>query len=221
MFNFVRLSDGGIARLHDVRPEVTILSDIADALLTDVPVDFKKFKQHRKIREAIARVVPGMEQLADIDVAKQEFHVRGRLLHAPEFKTDDGRARFCVGQMPDRPDVETLEKYPIRLMTVRSEGQFNTIIYEEKDSYRPARHRWSIMMNPGDMRRIGLNEGDTADIHSRYGRMNGVQVHGFDVPIGDAMAYFPEANVLIGREIDPRSKTPGFKSVAIAIDRID
>jgi hypothetical protein len=31
------------------------------------------------------------------------------------------------------------------------------------------------------------------------------------------MAYFPEANVLIGREFDPRSKTPAFKSVAVAI----
>jgi hypothetical protein len=31
------------------------------------------------------------------------------------------------------------------------------------------------------------------------------------------MAYFPEANVLIGKESDPRSKNPAFKSTAIAI----
>jgi hypothetical protein len=92
MFNYVRLSDGGIQRLDNVRPEVTILSDIADRLLPDSPVLFNTFKQHNKIRQAIAQTVPGMEQLADIDVAKQEFHVSGRLLHTPEFRTDDNRA---------------------------------------------------------------------------------------------------------------------------------
>jgi molybdopterin-dependent oxidoreductase alpha subunit len=215
MFNFVRLSDGGIERLSDVRPEVTILSDIAERLLPDAPVDFGTFREHRRIREAIARVVPGMEQLADIDVAKKEFHIRGRLMHTPEFKTDDGRAKFCVNATP-LPDREA-GNFPFTLMTVRSEGQFNTIIYEEKDSYRPAETRWSVMMNREDMRRLGLSDGETADIGSPHGRMDAVKVHAFDLPAGNAMAYFPEANVLIGREIDPRSKTPGFKSVAVSI----
>jgi anaerobic selenocysteine-containing dehydrogenase len=31
------------------------------------------------------------------------------------------------------------------------------------------------------------------------------------------MAYYPEANVLIGTEHDPRSKTPAFKSVPVKI----
>ncbi|MFA5494684.1 MAG: molybdopterin-dependent oxidoreductase, partial [Porticoccaceae bacterium] len=54
MFNYVRLSDGGITRLDNVRPEVAILCDIASRLLPDSPVDFTAFKSHRKIREAIA-----------------------------------------------------------------------------------------------------------------------------------------------------------------------
>ncbi len=217
MFNYVRLSDGGIRRIAGARPEVTILSDIADRLLTESPVDFKAFKQHVKIREVIARIVPGMEQLADIDVAKREFHVRGRLLHTPAFKTDSGRAKFCIGAIPARADRKLREQYPFQLMTVRSEGQFNTIIYEEKDSYRPTKNRWCVLMNAGDMRHLGLAEGNTASLRSRHGAMENVEVHAFDLPAGDAMAYFPEANVLIGRETDPRSKTPGFKSVAIAI----
>jgi len=47
--------------------------------------------------------------------------------------------------------------------------------------------------------------------------MDAVTVYPFDLPAGNAMAYFPEANILIGRATDPRSKTPAFKSIPIAI----
>ncbi len=39
----------------------------------------------------------------------------------------------------------------------------------------------------------------------------------FDLPDGDLMAYYPEANRLIGPDKDPRSKTPAFKSVPVDI----
>src|SRR5690606_14521135 len=60
MFNYVRLSDGGIARLANVRPETAILCDIAERLLPGSPIDFSAFKQHARVREAIARIVPGL-----------------------------------------------------------------------------------------------------------------------------------------------------------------
>src|SRR5690606_31258040 len=109
MFNYVRLSDGGITRLDNVRPEVAILCDIASRLLPDSPVDFTAFKSHRKIREAIAATVPGLEQLADIDVAKREFHVRGRILHTPVFHTPSGRAHFFRHTLGN---VAACQQYP-------------------------------------------------------------------------------------------------------------
>jgi anaerobic selenocysteine-containing dehydrogenase len=45
--------------------------------------------------------------------------------------------------------------------------------------------------------------------------MRELSVMAFDLPPGNLMVYFPEANALIGRETDPRSKTPAFKSVAV------
>ncbi|MEE8307170.1 MAG: FdhF/YdeP family oxidoreductase, partial [Gammaproteobacteria bacterium] len=140
MFNYVRLSDGGIDRLDNIRSEVEILSDVGSLLLDNSPVDFAAFKSHRKIRETIAEIVPGMEELASIDVAKQEFHVRGRLLHTPEFKTDDGKARFVTAPIPNRP-VANSDLPSFVLSTVRSEGQFNTIVYEYEDSYRGVKTR--------------------------------------------------------------------------------
>ena len=56
------------------------------------------------------------------------------------------------------------------LTTVRSEGQFNSIVYEEKDTYRGAQTRWCVMMNPDDMAELGLDEGQLADVRSAQGR---------------------------------------------------
>ncbi len=100
MFNYVRLSEGGVRRIANVMPETTILSTIGARMFPDARIDFAEFAKHRHIREAIAKVVPGMEDLADIDVAKREFHIRNRVLHAPKFGTEDGRAHFKVTPLP-------------------------------------------------------------------------------------------------------------------------
>lgn len=214
MFNYVRLSDGGIRRLDNVRPETFILTEIARRLLPASSIDFDAFQQHRTIREAIARIVPGMEDLADIDVAKREFHVRGRLLHTPHFNTPDGKAHFVTRPLPPHESAGSL-----LLTTVRSEGQFNTIIYERNDAYRGGADRWTVMMHADDIAAHGLSDGQTATLESDHGRMEGVTVRAIDIARGAVMAYYPEANALTGLTRDPRSKTPAFKSTPVRIVR--
>ncbi len=215
MFNYVRLSDGGIERIANVRSESAILADIAARLLPDCGVDFAEFRGHQRIRQAIARVVPGMEDLEDIDVARREFHVRGRLLHTPEFHTVDGRAHFVL---PPEQSTRQSDR-PFSLLTLRSEGQFNTIVYEESDSYRDVDSRWTVFLNAQDAEAFGFTEGEPVHLESDYGRMADVRVKLFDLPRGCAAAYFPEANVLASRATDPRSHTPCFKSIPVSITR--
>ena len=223
MFNYVRLSDGGIERIASVRSEVAVLAELASLLLPDSALDFSEFRRHRRVRQAIARVVPGMEALADIDIARREFVVSGRLLHTPAFKTENGRARFVVnGTSPSGRGLAFTAKdeegrRPFLLVSLRSEGQFNSIIYEEKDSYRGVEHRWTVLMNQQDVLEAGLTEGDRVDIESDYGSMKQVAIKYFNIPRGNMAAYYPEANVLASRQTDPRSHTPEFKSVAVAI----
>ena len=211
MFNFIRLSDGGINRLDNVRPESVILADLAARILPDSPIEFQAFKKHTTVRGAIAEIVPGMEDIANIDVAKQEFHIRGRILHVPSFKTPSGKAKFVSHALPSKPDNAA----PFILTTVRSEGQFNSIIYEEKDSYRGTETRWCAMMNAKDIAALGLSPGDAANLRSANGKMEGVKLYAFDIPRGNVMAYYPEANSLTGTEVDPRSQTPAFKSTPL------
>jgi len=213
MFNYVRLSDGGIRRLANVRPEVTIIADLATRVLPTCPIEFDAFKRHRKIREAIAEIVPGMEALRDIDIAKKEFHVQNRLLHEPLFKTKSKRARFVVRAVPSGRGAA-----PFTLTTMRSEGQFNSIIYEHKDHYRQTETRWAVLMNREDIAASGFREGGKATLRSAQGAMEAVTVYGFDLPRGDVMAYYPEANVLTSTAIDPRSQTPSFKSTPVWIE---
>lgn len=216
MFNYVRLSDGGIHRLANVRSEVAILAELGQRLLPKGPVDFAAFADHDAVRDVIAKTVPGLEALQDIAVARREFHVRGRLLHTPEFRTSSGRAHFRVRPLPPRgasPD------YPFQLATIRSEGQFNSIIYEETDSYRYDADRWSVLVSPDDLPRLGLRAGDRVTLRSASGEMRGLRVQPFDLPPGNLMAYYPEANVLTDRERDSRSRTPRFKSIPVAIAR--
>lgn len=217
MFNFVRLSDGGITRLENVRPETHILADLATRLLPGGAIDFQAFKHHRRVREAIAAIVPGMDQLADIDIAKREFHIRSRVLHAPDFGTPDGRAHFVVTELP-ATDGSHERPGRLTLATIRSEGQFNTMIYEEHDVYRRRAPRDALLMNGDDMADLGIAEGQGVTLASTNGRM-AVKAMAFDVPRGNALAYYPEANVLVGTDADRRSRTPAFKSVPVWIEQ--
>ncbi|MEO1574059.1 MAG: FdhF/YdeP family oxidoreductase [Pseudomonadota bacterium] len=216
IFNFVRLSDGQIVRHANVRPEVSILCDVAAKLLPDSAIPFEAFRAHRRVREAIAAIIPGMAQLASIDVAREEFHIANRLIHEPRFRTPSGRARF---QVRDLPAFEDVDQWPFRLTTVRSEGQFNSIIYEETDTYRRTDTRWAVLLCAADVQRLGVVAGDRVNLRSPHGVMEGVKVFVHDLPKGCAMAYYPEANCLTGTAVDPRSLTPSFKHTPVRIER--
>ncbi|RYD88670.1 MAG: hypothetical protein EOP61_33110, partial [Sphingomonadales bacterium] len=68
-----------------------------------------------------------------------------------------------------------------------------------------------------DMVRLGVTEGARITLASDHGRMEGTATP-FDLPPGSALAYYPEANVLCGTAVDPRSHTPAFKSVPVWIE---
>ncbi len=149
MFNFVRLSDGGIERLDNVRPETVILCDLAKLLLPDSPIDFASFKEHREgprgHREDRARAGAAGRYRRGEEASSTSSN---RVMHTPEFGTPDGKAHFVVTPLPEAPA-------PLTLATVRSEGQFNTIIYEEQDSYRLKAGRDAIFLNREDMAAFG------------------------------------------------------------------
>lgn len=217
MFNFVRLSDGGIIRLSNVRSETEIITDIAIGVLEEKQISFKKFKDHQNIRDAIAATIPGFEKMKSLGETKEEFQIDGRTLHEPLFKTVDAKATMKVVPIPPLQG-RSLAKKQFRLMSVRSEGQFNSIVYEEQDVWRGQQERWVVLMNPDDMRSLGLRENDLVSLKSETGIMRNVKVRSFTIKRGNVVGYYPETNVLISTATDKRSLTPSFKNTLIEIE---
>ena len=220
MFNYVRLSDGGPRRLPGPRSEVEVIAEIARRLVPAASgIDWEAMQQTRTIRTWIAAVVPGYEKLSEIDETKQEFQIAGRTFHQPQFATDDGRAVMHVHSLPKLKGTGDRE---LRLMTVRSEGQFNTVVYEEEDLYRNQDRRDVILMHSDDLQRFELEHDQLVKVVSDTGSLANIRARGFDsIRPGNALMYYPEANVLVARQADPDSKTPAFKGVVVRIESAD
>lgn len=212
MFNYVRLSDGGKPYLEgEMRSEVDVIADLAARILPPGRIDWKAMHSHEKLREEIARVVGGYEAIGHIGKSGQEFQIGGRTFHEPQFNTPDGKAHFSVTPLPPPP---TSGIY--RLMTIRSEGQFNSVVYEETDLYRGNERRDVVMLSQEDADRLGAREGDKMIVENEVGKMEVVAAI-VDIRAGNLAMYYPEANVLVPRKLDPRSKTPGFKNVDVQL----
>jgi molybdopterin-dependent oxidoreductase alpha subunit len=213
MFNFVRLSDGGTPAVQgEMRSEVAILSDLAQRILPKDRFDWSMITSHDSLRRAIADTVPGYEQVGNISSTKKEFEIPNRVFHNGNFPTESGRATFHAVTLPT--SARTGDAF--MMMTIRSEGQFNTVVYEEEDLYRGNTRRDVVMMSADDVTRLGLQEGDTVTVRSDTGVME-VVVSIVNIRSGNVAMYYPEANVLVDRRLDPESLTPAFKSVVVNI----
>lgn len=216
MFNYVRYSDGGPARHAGPRSEVEIVSDLANRVLADsTPIAWPTMQSTGRIREALAEIVPGYEEIGEIDATKMEFRIGGRVFHEPKFPTPSGRARLHISELPELAGGDG----QLRLMTVRSEGQFNTVVYEDYDLYRAQDRRDVILINPADVERLGLKAEQRVTVRSEVGSLPGILVRPFDeIKAGNALMYYPEANALVPRKLDPLSKTPAFKNVLVTLE---
>jgi molybdopterin-dependent oxidoreductase alpha subunit len=215
MFSYVRLSDGGRARHEGPRSEVSVLTALGRGILDEAgPVNWSELESHQRIRTLIADLIPGLEPMADIDHTRAEFYIAGRRMDTPRFPTESGKARFHAVELPADP---ALRDRQLRLMTVRSEGQFNTVVYEEEDVYRGQERRDVILISPHDMQRWGLILDQRVTVRSSVGEIRGRLVRPYDIRPGNAVMYYPEANTLVPRDVDPRSRTPAFKNVLVEV----
>lgn len=212
MFNYVRLSNGGINRLNNVRSEVDIICDIAGKVTGNKIIDFTEFRDHNAVRKVISEIIPGYEEIKNIKHSG-EFHVGGRVLHEPVFPTPDGKANFTCVKTP----VFKREAGQFRMMTIRSEGQFNSIIYDEFDLFRGQTERRIVLMNPEDMKQLGISENGTVTLWNETGRMEELKARPFNIKTGNVATYYPEGNLIVPATTDPRSKTPSFKSCVVNI----
>ena len=113
-----------------------------------------------------------------------------------------------------------------RLVTLRSNDQFNTTIYGYSDRFRGIEGtRDVLMMNPEDIGIAGLREGElvrlVTDIGTdQYRSLGGLKLTPYNIPRGTVASYYPECNVLVPiSHHDELSKTPASKSVPVRVER--
>jgi len=226
--NWVRLNEPGRTHLRsgELRSEVQLLAALAHQLLGTAPIDWRRLHDSAYVRELIARTVPGYGPLAGIDQSRREFEVEGRVLQEPRFATASGRARLAPTPLPELrlPGPEHFGGLGIdevglvlSLITARSYGQHNTVVYKPGDSYRGMPHRHTILMNRGDLLRVGLQAHQRVCVQGEAGQLDGVEIIPGDIRAGAALMFYPEANVLMRAICDPRSGTPAFKRVPVLV----
>ena len=219
MFNYVRLSDGGPARHDGPRSEVEIIAELGQRVVGPRgPVDWNALSDTAQIREWISKTVPGWEKIGEIDRTKQEFEIQGRRLREPSFPTATRRAQFHVDPLP----ADGADDGQLKLMTVRSEGQFNTVVYEDYDLYRGQDRRDVILVHPSDLDRLGIAAEQRVTVRSETAALSDIVARSYEnIRPGNALMYYPEANVLVPRRVDPLSRTPAFKHVVVTIESAD
>jgi hypothetical protein len=216
MFNFVRLSDGGPARYEGPTAEISSIAKLGTRVLEDnSPVRWIEMHECLNIRQLIANAVPGYESLATIDRSKREFQIPGRTFDAERFTTPSDQAHFAAISVPPERDGRD----ELRLMTIRSEGQFNTVPYAEEDIYRGQDRRGVILTNPEEIRRRDVKADQVLSVRSAVGVMRRIRVRPDHIRAGNAATYYPEAELLVPPVVDPVSKTPAFTCFSILLAR--
>ncbi|MBO1076242.1 FdhF/YdeP family oxidoreductase [Roseomonas marmotae] len=220
---------GSIARRKPasdhLRSEVAIVAGIAKATL---PVNNRvKWDEwvadYSLIRDLIAETY--LEEFHDFNnrMFTPGGFYRGNSARERIWKTKSGKAEFTVAKPMSATGFEDAPGR-FRLITLRSNDQFNTTIYGYSDRMRGIEGtRDVVLINPLEMRRHNLREGQVVSLVSDAGdgverKVSGLRVTPFRLPDGCLGAYYPEMNPLIPlSHHDEQSKTPAAKSVPVRI----
>jgi molybdopterin-dependent oxidoreductase alpha subunit len=205
--------------------ELAIVAGMAKATLPPNPkVQWDAWvDDYARVRNQIEATYP--EEFRDFDARKftPGGFYRGNSARERVWKTESKKAQFTVpGAMTGAGVGDAPGRF--RLITMRSNDQFNTTIYGYSDRLRGIEGtRDVVLMNRADMARAGLTEGQVVSLASdaddgQHRQVDGLTVTPFNLPDGCVGAYYPEMNPLVPLWYhDQESKTPAAKAVPVRI----
>ena len=208
-----------------LKSELAIVAGIAKATLAPSPhLDWDAWTaDYGLVRDLIEKTYP--DDFADFNDRMFEpggFY-RGNPARERIWKTDSGKAVITT---PDQLNSVNFEDAPgrFRLITLRSNDQFNTTVYGYSDRFRGIEGtRDVLLMNVEDIAEAGLVKGQmvrlVTDVDDGVDReLAGLKLIPYKLPKGTVASYYPECNVLVPiKHHDRLSKTPGSKSVPVKI----
>ncbi|MBB4512324.1 FdhF/YdeP family oxidoreductase [Paraburkholderia fungorum] len=211
----------------DIRSEPFIVAGIANATLHGKStVDWNAWRDdYSRVRAAIAETYPAIFHDFEARMWTPGGFPRPLPARERKWQTKSGKAEFMVPESLDEdPDMTAREPEALRLMTLRSDSQFNTTIYNLDDRFRGIKGtRMVILMNRADMTSRSLEEGEQITLQTIADdgvdrRVEGLRVVPYDIPLGCVAGYFPECNPLLPLWHHAKeSKVPGAKSIPVRI----
>ncbi|MCY1413115.1 putative oxidoreductase [compost metagenome] len=230
-FSMVHISHGQLRpRSPLLRSEPAIIAGMAEATLGKHPIDWSwAVADYGRIRDLIADTIPGFTDFNQRLQHPGGFHL-GNDAAERVWKTRSGKAQFTPCELPrqlvNENVLERGDTPDLILQTMRSHDQYNTTLYGLDDRYRGVfGMRHVVFVSAEDIQRLGFQPGDKVDLVSlwddgRERRAPGFTLVAYDIPQGQAAAYYPETNPLVPLDsYGDRTFTPTSKFIAIRVEK--
>jgi molybdopterin-dependent oxidoreductase alpha subunit len=211
----------------DLLSEPRIVAGLAKATVPSsctIPWD-DWVSDYSKVRDAIAAVYPDIFHDFNARLWKPGGFHRPIDARQRKWKTQSGKANFIVpASLSTDLDIAPERRDVVQLMTLRSNGQFNTTVYSYDDRFRGiygSRH--VVLMHRNDIDRFGFVEGQRVTLTTAVDdgiirEVKDLQIVTYDIPEGCIGGYFPECNPLLPLwHYAEKSKTPAAKSIPVRV----
>lgn len=210
----------------ELKSELAIVTGIAKATLA--PHERLKWDEwtgdYGLVRDLIEYTYPKDFKDYNARMYQPGGFYRGNSAHEREWKTPEKKALFTTpGQLNALSFADMEGRF--RLITIRSNDQFNTTVYGYSDRFRGIEGtRDVVLMCDADIQATGLTEGQTVTLASDFAdgkrrQLAGLKVTRHDLPSGTIAGYYPECNVLNAIDHhDELSKTPASKAIPVRIE---
>jgi molybdopterin-dependent oxidoreductase alpha subunit len=226
-FSMISASIGHTEPVSDmVKSELAIVTGIAKATVDSrAGLKWEEWTaDYATVRDLIERTYPHDFHDYNARMYTAGGFYRGNGAHERIWKTPEGKAVFTTpGQLNSLGFQDAPGRF--RLITMRSNDQFNTTVYGYSDRMRGLEgSRDIVLMCPEDIAEAGLRDGEIVTIvtdvdDGQDRRLGGLTVTAYKLPRGTIASYYPECNVLVPiSHHDQLSKTPASKSVPVRIE---
>lgn len=143
------------------------------------------------------------------------------------WQTENGKANFIAPtSLEADADIAPTPHDVLRLMTLRSNDQFNTTVYGYDDRFRGIQGtRHVVLMSRNDIDRLDLREGEEVTLETAVDdgvvrTVRGMRVTAYDIPDGNCAAYYPECNALLPLwHVAKGSHVPAAKAIPVRLRR--
>lgn len=178
---------------------------------------------HGLIRDMIEATYP--EKFWDLNdwlLTPRGFH-RGNKARERIWQVESGKAEFTAPETISALGDEFEGRDELTMATLRPNDQFNTTIYGFSDRLRGLAGREIVLINPEEMSRLGLKEGQAVKLECAIEDgcervVRGLRLVGYDLPDGCVAACYPEVNPLVPvRYCDELSDTSAYECVPVCI----